>query len=361
MKRAMELADIGKGYVSPNPCVGAVVVLNNQIIAEGYHKKYGQDHAERMAIKSCPNVEGATLYVTLEPCCHQGKTPPCTDLIIESKIKKVIIGILDPNPLVAGKGVKQLNDAGIITEVTNDPALIKQNEVFMYHMVHHRPYIVLKYAMSLDGKIATSTGDSKWITGEDSRQYVHQLRHEYDGILVGVNTVLSDDPYLTTRGIKHGQDPHRIILDTHGRTPEKYIYERPTKARTIICLGEHVEDKRVKGYLKNGFEVIQVPLLDGQLDTHDILKRLYDLGIYSVLIEGGATIHGHFMDQKLVNKVICFVAPKMIGGHQALSPIGGEGISLMDQAQVLDDISLTTFESDFMIEGYLRSQKCSQD
>ncbi len=361
MKRAIELAQKGIGYTSPNPLVGAVIVKNNRIIGEGYHEIYGGPHAEVNAFKNAEeDVEGATMYVTLEPCSHYGKTPPCAKAIVERKISKVVIGMMDPNPIVAGRGIKILEENGIevITGILEEEVR-KLNEIFIKYITTKRPFCILKTAMTLDGKIATSTGNSMWITNEVSRNYVHEIRHRVSGIMVGVGTVLADNPKLTTRlHNKEGKNPTRIIVDTTGKTPlDSNVLDISSKARTIIATTEKANTEIIENMKAKGAEIIITPLRNNRIDLNFLMKKLGESGIDSVLVEGGSTLNYSALEEGIIDKVISFIAPKIIGGELAKTPVGGEGIKYVKDAILLDNIQITRFNEDIMIEGYLRKEE----
>jgi diaminohydroxyphosphoribosylaminopyrimidine deaminase/5-amino-6-(5-phosphoribosylamino)uracil reductase len=360
MKKALDLASKGMGKTSPNPLVGAVIVKNDKIIGEGYHEYYGGPHAEVNAIKnSTENVEGATMYVTLEPCSHYGKTPPCANLLVEKKISKVFVAMLDPNPLVSGKGVEILKNNGIEVSV----GLLgweakKTNEIFIKYITEKKPFVILKTAMSLDGKIATKTGESKWITNAISREYVHELRNKVSGIMVGVNTVIMDDPLLTTR-LKHGgRDATRIIVDSSLRIPltaKILSVDSPTK--TIIATTEKADLDKISSLKEfKGVEVIITPLKNGKVDLNYLFNFVGNNGIDSVLVEGGATLNFSVLEEKLVDKIITFIAPKLIGGEHSKTPIGGEGFGKLSDAVLLHNMNIKTYGEDIMIEAYVRKE-----
>ncbi|MBE6345785.1 MAG: bifunctional diaminohydroxyphosphoribosylaminopyrimidine deaminase/5-amino-6-(5-phosphoribosylamino)uracil reductase RibD [Lentimicrobiaceae bacterium] len=380
MRRAIELAKKGAGFVNPNPMVGCVIVKNDIIIGEGYHELYGGFHAERNALtKSNADFDNATLYVTLEPCCHHGKTPPCTDIIIEKGIKKVVVGILDPNPLVGGKGISILKDAGIdvVTGVLEDE--IKElNKVFLKYIKTKRPYVLMKTAMTLDGKIASHTGDSKWITNEKSRQLVHKLRSEMMGIITGIGTVNADDPMLNCRMDKHLpiansqqltaniHQPIRIIVDTRASISlESQIVKTAKDYRTILAIGSLTANnqqpmangqKSTVDKLKSfNIEILCCEEKDGHVDINDLIMRLGEMGIDSLLLEGGATINAAFLEANCVDEVYAFVAPKIIGGTNSKSPVAGKGIDLMKDAIMLTDIKTEQFDNDILIKGKIKS------
>ncbi|MBE5900290.1 MAG: bifunctional diaminohydroxyphosphoribosylaminopyrimidine deaminase/5-amino-6-(5-phosphoribosylamino)uracil reductase RibD [Lachnospiraceae bacterium] len=360
MRRAIELAQKGEGHTNPNPLVGAVIVKNGKIIGEGYHEKYGGLHAERNALKHCcESPEGATMYVTLEPCCHHGKQPPCTEAILEAKIAKVIIGSKDPNPLVAGKGVKQLRDAGI--EVEED--FLKAdcdaiNDIFFHYIGEKRPLVALKYAMTADGKIAASDGQSQWITGEKARAHVHRLRNRYAAILVGMGTVEKDDPMLTCRGVENPSHPLRIVLDTRGRIPEDCKLVKSARNRENIpeaesagiplwvatCDMEPSKEERLVG---KGVTVVRLPKKNGKVSLPALMEKLYEAEIDSLLVEGGAEVNGSFLAEGLVDKVYAYIGGKLLGGG-GKSPIGGEGLPLPD-AVMLRPVEVTNWDEDILI------------
>lgn len=360
MLRAISLATRGTGNTSPNPLVGAVIVKNGKIIAEGYHEKYGELHAERNAIKSAKeSLEGATMYVTLEPCCHYGKTPPCTEAIIENKIAKVVIGSRDPNEKVSGKGVRILKEAGI--EVVEDfmkEECDKLNDVFFHYITTKRPYVVMKYAMTVDGKICTSSGESKWITGEDSREYVHYLRHKYKGIMVGRATVEKDNPMLNCR-MENGVNPIRIICDSNLKIDmNSNIVKTAKQIETIIaCIkGNNNIDGKKKLLENEGVKVIEVASKEGKIDLQELMEKLGEMKIDSILLEGGAELNFSAINQKIVNKVLVFIAPKLLGGKAAKSPISGKGIEKLSECVNLSQPKITTFKEDILIEYSVKKE-----
>lgn len=364
MKRAIELAKTAIGRTSPNPMVGCVVVKDGKVISEACHERYGEFHAERNALTRCKeDTKGAELYVTLEPCCHYGKTPPCTEIIIEKGISKVYIGSLDSNPLVAGQGVEILKNAGIQVETgILEEECINMNEVFFHFIKEKKPFVVMKYAMTLDGKISAITGDSKWITNEYSRNHAHYLRKIYSGIMVGINTVLLDDPMLNCR-IEEGVNPVRIILDSKLRIPmDSNIVKTAKEIRTIVAynsnkVGNNLQ--RVDELKDKGIELINIPG-DDRIDMNILMEKLGELKIDSILVEGGAEVNSAVLKAGVVNKVYAYIAPKLITGALAKSPIGGDGIELMKDAINLCNVSVKTLEGgDILVEGYVN--KCLQD
>ena len=351
MQRAISLAEQGRGWTNPNPLVGCVIVKNGKIVAEGYHEKIGGWHAERNAIlNSDTDLSGATAYVTLEPCCHHGRTPPCSDLLIERGIKKVFIGSRDPNPLVSGKGVKQLRAAGI--EVVEDfmrEECDKLNPIFFHYIQTKRPYVLLKYAMTADGKIATSTGESKWITGETARTKVQQTRHQYSAIMVGVETVLADNPMLNAR-IPNAKQPVRVVCDSQLRTPlDCQLVQTAKEYRTVIATV--CEDlQKIEQYRPLGVDVMVCKARNKRVDLDDLLQKLGEIQIDSLLIEGGSSLNFSALESGVVNRVHCYIAPKLVGGKQAKTPIGGEGIGGLSQAVKLKLISMEMVGEDILID-----------
>lgn len=362
MLRAIELAKCGIGAVNPNPLVGAVITRNDKILAEGWHERYGELHAERNAIKHFfekypdQSLKGATIYVTLEPCCHYGKTPPCTEAIIENGFQRVVIGSDDPNPLVAGKGIQMLRDAGI--EVVTH-LLQKEcdalNYVFFHYIRTGMPYVVMKYAMTIDGKIATYTGSSKWITGEKAREHVHEDRNRYTAIMVGVGTVLTDDPMLNCRLPKGGRNPIRVICDTRLRTPlGSRLVMTAKDIRTIIATA-CADGERQRPYIERGCEMLEVPIAaEGQsIDLKILMEKLGEKNIDSVFLEGGSTLNFSALKSGIVNRVQAYVAPKLFGGNGAKTPIGGIGFAEVEDSIGLKNIQISMFDDDILIEGEL--------
>lgn len=352
MRLAIELAARGRGWTSPNPMVGAVIVKDGEIIGKGYHEKYGSLHAERNALKDCvSSPEGAVMYVTLEPCCHHGKQPPCTDAILESGIRRVVVGSSDPNPLVSGRGIEILRSAGVEVET----GVLKDdcdalNPVFFHYIRTGTPYVVMKYAMTMDGKIATVSGLSQWITGEEARRRVHEDRHNYSAIMAGVGTVLADDPMLNCRvpGLK---SPVRIICDTKLRTPiDSRIVRTAREYRTLIATCE-AQGEKTAPYESAGCEIITVPERDGHIDLKYLMKKLGEMKIDSVLLEGGGTLNWSALECGVVNRVQAYIAPKIFGGAAAKSPVSGAGVISPDGAIRLKNSVITRIGEDFLIES----------
>lgn len=398
MQMVLELARRGEGKVSPNPMVGCVVVKEGRVIATGYHEAYGGYHAERNALLHCTeDPTGAELYVNLEPCCHYGKTPPCTEIILEKKIKKVYVGCLDSNPKVAGKGIEILREHGVSVET----GILEQecralNEVFFHYMEQKMPFVAMKYAMTLDGKIACETGDSKWVTEAETRGYVQRLRNRYRGIMAGIGTVLADDPMLNCR-LKRGRNPVRIICDARLRIPwDSQIVATAKEIETIIVWNyraaeqfysmdkdaEHPKDEKQRQehtketqrrdhkayqripdrltetmvYLESkGITLLENPLKSGttvpQLDLKVLFAQLAARGIDSILLEGGGTLNASALRENLVQRVYAFIAPKLVAGANAKTPVEGEGISYMKDAVKLEHIQVSLFGVDICVSG----------
>ena len=364
MRRAIELARRGTGFTNPNPLVGAVLVRDGEIIAEGWHARCGGPHAERAALANCRtrgiSPEGATLYVTLEPCCHTGKQPPCTEAVIEAGIARVVVGSADPNPLVAGRGCKQLRAAGIeVDEGIARAECDAINPIFFHFITHHTPYVTLKYAMTLDGKIATKTGASRWITGPDARKRVHAERLKHAAIMVGIGTVLADDPQLTCR-IEGGRNPLRVICDSHLRTPAtSAIVQTARNVPTIIACAPNASDVRAFELEQAGCEIARIPACDGCIDLRRLMDTLGARGIDSVFIEGGATLAAAALEAGVVQHVQAFIAPKLFAGTAAPSPLGGTGIDAPDQAWTLSTTTVEMLGDDVLIEGNVVAAKGS--
>jgi diaminohydroxyphosphoribosylaminopyrimidine deaminase/5-amino-6-(5-phosphoribosylamino)uracil reductase len=361
MALALKLAAKAAGYTSPNPLVGAVVVKDGSIVGKGYHHRYGKPHAEVEALRQAgPLARGGTLYVTLEPCNHHGKTPPCTEAVLAAGISRVVIANADPNPGVTGGGAAYLREKGLIVDLgLLAEAGARLNAAFFKAMTTGRPLVIAKAAASLDGKIATRTGDSQWITGPKARLWVHRLRHEVDAILVGAGTVLADDPQLTTRlpGGK-GLDPTRVILDSHLRLPlSAKVLTQESKAPTWIVCTEAAPADKVAAIRSLGVEVMVTPPRDGRVDLGALLALLGERRLHSLLVEGGATVHGAFFDARLVDTFHLILAPKFIGGAQAPGFLGGQGITRLTEARLARDISIKHLGSDILISGYLDSRQ----
>ncbi len=356
MRRAVSLARQALGSTSPNPAVGAVIVKDGEIVGEGFTQPPGGDHAEIVAIKQAgPLANGATLYVTLEPCNHSGRTAPCTDTIVGAGISTVHVAIRDPNADVVGCGIERLESAGIRTHLGGEAAAVqRQLEAWLKFVTTGRPFITAKFAMSLDGKIATHTGDSKWITGDKARWHVHKMRASTDAIMVGIGTVLADDPRLTARDEKGNplaRQPLRVVLDTLGRLPAMArLTEEPGEA--LLAVGPGI-DLLLNGDSRIGPEVKQFPVSNGHIDLERLIEFLAEeRDITSIMVEGGGTLLGALFDLGLVDKVVAFVAPTVIGGKGAPSPVGGAGVQMMADALELERVRWKRLGRDMLITGY---------
>lgn len=367
MRMALELAERACGYTNPNPMVGAVIVKDGQVLGKGYHTRCGCLHAEREALKDCQSrgvdVKGATMYVTLEPCCHYGKTPPCTQAIIENGIKKVVVGSLDPNPKVAGQGIRILRDHGIevVTGVFEDEC-DDLNEVFMHYIRDKKPFVVMKYAMTADGKIATRTGKSQWITGPEARGQVHKDRHRYSAIMVGIGTVLADDPTLNCR-LEGGLSPTRIICDTHLRIPMgSNIVGTANRYPTIIATRSTDGDK-IANLEKAGCQILVQEGPGPGIDLVDLMDGIGAMGLDSVLLEGGGQLNWSALEAGIVSRVQVYIGNKIFGGKDAKSPVGGHGVDLPDQARSLRLKSIEAFGPDLLINYIVENEvvECLQE
>jgi len=361
MQLALGLAKKGEGFTSPNPMVGAVIVKNGRIVGKGYHHAAGKAHAEINALNDAGALaQGATLYVTLEPCNHTGRTPPCTEKILASGIRRVVVAMHDPNPGVKGGGIDYLKHRGIDikTGVCEDRAK-RLNEIFIKYVKTNRPFTIIKCAATLDGRIATRTGDSRWVTGEEARTFVHRLRHAVDAIMVGINTVEKDDPSLTTRlanrlgGLK-GLDPVRIVLDTHLKIVEKAkLLRLDSDSDTIIITGHSVSEDKKARIEQQGAKIIVSPVKDGLIDLDILMDRLGALGITSLLIEGGSRVIASALSAGIVEKIFFFFAPKILGGDDGVPICKGQGADLMKNCIPVKDINVRQFGKDVMIQGYI--------
>lgn len=359
MRLAMQLAGNAIGRTSPNPLVGAVIVKDNRVVGCGWHRKAGTPHAEVHALNQAGELaQGADVYVTLEPCAHYGKTPPCSKALVEAKVKNVYGGLLDVNPKVAGKGFKILEDAGIHVEYGFlQDELRKQNEVFFKWIEHKKPFIILKAAMTLDGKIATATGQSKWITNETSRAYGYKLRDIYDGIMVGINTVIEDNPMLTAR-VDGGKNPIRIVVDSSLKIDINANVVQDKSAKTIVATTDKADKDKILKLQAQDVDVIVVDKDENdKVDIEKLLDILGQQNICSILVEGGATLSGSFVAKKLVDKVYFFIAPKIIGGKEAKTPVAGTGILNLQEALALKDIQIEKLEEDVLIIGRVDKDK----
>ena len=362
MEYALSLARLAKGNTSPNPAVGAIIVKDYLVVGMGYTQPAGSNHAEIMALRQAgENAVGATMYVTLEPCCYYGRTPPCSKAIIDAGISEVHIAMLDPNPLVSGNGVKALNDAHIRTFIGSyKKEAYKINEAYIKYITTGVPFVIAKFAMSLDGKIATKSGYSKWISNDESRKYVHTLRHCADAIMVGVNTVISDDPRLTARGCngKGGEtknQPLRIIVDSKGKTPvDAQLFKQP--GRTILAVVDPLDDGRKVEFTRNGVGILELPDENGKVNLGELLKALGKMKIVTVLVEGGSTLFGSLFDFNLVDIVMAFISPIIIGGGQARTAIGGKGVENVLDALHLEHVDTMKFGDNILMSGYISNK-----
>jgi diaminohydroxyphosphoribosylaminopyrimidine deaminase / 5-amino-6-(5-phosphoribosylamino)uracil reductase len=355
MKLASQLALKAKGLTSPNPMVGAIVVKQGRIVGRGFHERAGFAHAEVVALEDAgKKARGATLYVTLEPCRHFGRTPPCVNAIIQSGIKEVVVGMLDPNPINNGKGIAVLkqNKIKVVVGVMEDE-LKKLNEVFIKFITRKIPFVTVKIAESLDGKIATSSGDSKWITSDKSRAYAHRIRKDYDAIMVGVNTVLRDDPRLNAWFSK--RHPKKVIIDSQLSTPANANIFSAESQVILVTLpsaaGQETENRKILG---DKARILEVKEKDGQINLGYCLKKLAGLGISNILVEGGGTLIGSLFDEGLVDKVMFFISPKIIGGKNAMGAVMGKGVSQISKAFKLKNTLIKRMGEDILVQGYIR-------
>nr|WP_286673997.1 MULTISPECIES: bifunctional diaminohydroxyphosphoribosylaminopyrimidine deaminase/5-amino-6-(5-phosphoribosylamino)uracil reductase RibD [unclassified Clostridium] len=358
MGLALELAKKGIGKVNPNPLVGAVIVKDDEIIGIGYHEQYGGPHAEVNAINNATKLlEGSTIYITLEPCAHYGKTPPCVNLIIEKKIKKVVIGMLDPNPMVSGKSVKKLkeNDIEVIVGIEEEKCK-KLNESFIKYITSNLPFVILKSAISLDGKIATAIGESKWITSKEARRDGHLLRNKLSAIMVGVNTVIKDNPELTCR-IENGRNPIRIIVDSTLRIPLDSKIVNNSDRLTIVATTKYADKLKKQKLVNKGARVIEIIDKNKKVDLKELMIYLGNLKIDSILIEGGGTLNFSALEENIVDKVRFYIAPKILGGETSKSSIGGQGFSKLSDAVKLRDLTYEKLSEEIVIEGYINKLK----
>jgi diaminohydroxyphosphoribosylaminopyrimidine deaminase/5-amino-6-(5-phosphoribosylamino)uracil reductase len=361
MKCALSLARLAVGYTNPNPAVGTVVVKDGLIVGMGYTQPAGSEHAEIIALRHAGNkAEGAAMYVTLEPCSHYGRTPPCTQAIIAAGISEVHIALLDPNPVVSGRGVTRLKENGIKTHIGMcQQEAYEINEAYIKHITVGLPFVIAKFAMSLDGKIATRSGDSKWITREEARKYVHSLRYTVDAIMVGANTVILDNPYLTARGcggkggIKKAQ-PMRLIVDSKGRVPlSAHVFEPP--GEVLLAVAAPFDAAKKDKFVRRGAEIVELPATEGLVDVMELFKLLGRRGINTVLVEGGGRLLGSLFDRHLVDKVLAFISPIIIGGREAVG-VGGNGVDNVAKALRLNRVDIRNFGDDVLVSGYVESQ-----
>lgn len=352
MRRALALAARARGRTAPNPMVGAVVVADGQVVGEGWHPQAGEPHAEVFALRAAGEAaKGATLYVTLEPCCHFGRTPPCTEAVLSAGIQRVVAAMADPFPKVAGGGLAQLRAAGLAVECgLLEEAARELNRAYLRAVQFGLPWVTLKMAMTLDGKIATRTGDSRWITGERARAYVHQLRNRNDAVMVGIGTACADDPQLTAR-VRGGRNPVRVVVDPRFELGlESYLVRTARETPTLVAVGEGAD---IGPLLELGVLVEQLPLRDRRLDLKEFLRRLVGRGIHSVLCEGGAGLGASLLEADLVDEVAWFIAPKLVGGVSAPGSLGGLGVERMSEARRLEKVQYRRFGEDMAVLGYV--------
>jgi diaminohydroxyphosphoribosylaminopyrimidine deaminase/5-amino-6-(5-phosphoribosylamino)uracil reductase len=357
MGRALELAEKGRGYVEPNPLVGAVLVREGSVVGEGWHQRFGEAHAEVNALNAAGELaRGATLYVTLEPCCHLGKTPPCTEAIMRAGISRVVTALADPFPQVSGQGIRQLAEVGIEVDVgLGELEARRLNAPYFKLVTTGRPYVHAKWAMTLDGKICTRSGDSQWITGEAARQLVHSLRGRMDAIVVGIGTVLADNPRLTVR--RPGpRTPVRIVLDSQGRTPEtSRLVETAEEAPLMIVTGQDVSSAGQAKFAKN-IEVLSLPAEHGQTSVQALLQELGRRRMTNILVEGGSAVLGSFFDAQALDEVHVFIAPRLAGGTLGKSPIGGLGIDTIAETLNLTECQVEQMGQDFLVHGTVKRE-----
>lgn len=357
MRRAIELAGKGAGWVNPNPLVGAMVVREGRIIGQGWHERCGGPHAERNAFAACrESARGATLYVTLEPCCHHGKTPPCTDAVIEEGIARVVVGIADPNPLVAGQGIARLREAGIEVECGVCGEEIRHlNRVFLKYITTRMPWVTFKTAMTLDGKIATHTGDSRWVTGEPARALVQELRQLHPAILAGSGTVAADNPMLNCRLPGNVRQPVRIVADSRASmAPDANLVTTAKRYPTLLAHTPDAPAKRLRALAEQGVELLACPAREGHVDCAAMLRALGERGIDALLLEGGGGLAASFMEERLIDEVYAFIAPKFVGGRDAKTPIEGTGFCRMAEALALHHTEVQRVGDDILVHGLIQ-------
>jgi diaminohydroxyphosphoribosylaminopyrimidine deaminase/5-amino-6-(5-phosphoribosylamino)uracil reductase len=357
MKEALRLAKKGLGRTSPNPAVGAVIVRKGRIIASGYHKKAGGDHAEVEALSMLGGKAeaGDTMYVNLEPCNHYGNTPPCTMSILKSGLKKVVIGMSDPNPGVRGGGARFLRERGIeVRSGVLESECRELNEAFIKFIITGRPFVIAKSALTMDGWSATATGHSKWVTGDQSRNFVHRLRDRVDGVLVGVGTIIADNPSLTTRiRNRRGRDPIRIIVDTHLRIPQNArVLNLDSDSMTLLATGKDIEPGLLKKIERDGVSIIRCPIKDGRVDLNSLMVELGKMSVTSLMVEGGSSIMGSMIREMLIDKFYIFKAPRIFGGDNGFPMARGTGAVMMDKSLMMRDIKTRRVGNDILVTGY---------
>jgi len=362
MGQALSLARLALGQASPNPAVGAVVIKKGTVVGQGYTQPPGSHHAEVLALKQAGEAaRGGVMYVTLEPCAHYGRTPPCTEAIISAGIRGVHMAMLDPNPVVSGRGKDELEQNGIKTYLGEDAEAAREiNEAYIKFITTGLPFVTAKFAISLDGKIATRKGNSRWISGPESRKYVHCLRHTSDAIMAGANTVIADDPHLTTRcsGGKGGtarKQPLRVIVDGEGRTPlTARVFSEP--GETLLALGRVATPEKRAAFTRAGAEILELPAAEGHVDLGKLLEELGKRQITSILVEGGGILLGSLFDLGLVDKVIAFIAPVIIGGAEAKTAVAGRGVDQVAESFRLEGLRVEKLGDDLMVSGYVTAK-----
>ena len=353
MQRAIQLAAKGLGRTSPNPVVGAIIVKDKRVVGEGFHSKAGEPHAEVLAIAQAGDeARGATMYVSLEPCCHQGRTGPCVPAIVKAGIATVVVGLVDPDPRVSGGGIRELREAGVTVELADEDSqeqCAEVNRAFICRLTRGRPYITLKFASSLDGKIASRTGRSKYISGDQARRWVHRERDSHDAIMVGINTITVDDPELTARE-PEGRTPIKIVVDSKGRLkPDARIFERAENGVIVLTTPEGEKNLQPR----EGMVTLVTDDGEGRVDLALALRTLAERGINSILLEGGSRLNGSMLDGGYIDRVAGFIAPLLVGGEGAVSPIAGFGVDCVGDALKLRDVGWSTLGADLLIEGFL--------
>ena len=353
MKRVLRLAGAGRGRTSPNPLVGAVLVKNGKVVGEGYHARIGEAHAEIVALRQAgEEARGAVLYLNLEPCTHYGRTPPCVPQVIKAGLKRVVIGTKDPNPVVNGKGIETLRKSGLDIKVgVLEKECKRLNEGFCKYILKKEPFVILKVAATLDGKIAARNGASKWISGEASRSYVHKLRDQVDGVLVGIGTVLRDDPLLTAR-MKRGRNPYRIVLDSRLKIPEEAKVFEHSPSEVILATTGTAPHEKIERLEKRGVRVLIIDSKAGRVDLKSCLSKLGEIGMMNLLVEGGSQVNGSFLDEGLIDKFLLFLSPRWVGDPQALGIFGGRGVLTLKEAIGLKELKTKRIGEDLFIEGY---------
>lgn len=361
MKLALELAKKGRGRVNPNPMVGAIIVKDGDIVGRGYHKYFGGCHAEVNALKMAgDNAKGSDIYVSLEPCSHYGKTPPCANALVNAGIKRAIVAMTDPNPLVSGKGIEILkkNEIEVKVGVLEDEAK-KLNEIFIKYITQKLPFVIMKTASTLDGKIATFSGKSRWISCDSSREYAHNLRNNIMAVMVGIGTVITDDPLLTTRlSGKQTRDPIAVIVDSKLRIPmNSKVLSTALKRKVIIASCKNVDKDKKDELKKMGIDVIETPPMDGKVDLRYLMRKLGYMGIDSILLEGGGTLNFSCLKEGIVDKVVSFISPKIIGGKDAKTSVEGDGVSEISESFKICNMDVKRIGEDTLIEGYMKKRE----